>query len=146
MVPISQPLWAHHLVTEFTRNILGTPKFKKPHQIGKKNGSQSFRNCTQFKICNIPRFTYLQLQSHTLILIPHPNTLFRLLQNYVEKCIFKPRYQKTVNQAPMFHEPLILCRYAIGEDSSQSLEIYSLLSVILQWTFCFLCTHELRMT
>merc|ERR1719312_218365 len=45
MVPISQPLWAHHLVTEFTHHIPGTPKFQKPLQMGTPNYSQSFVNC-----------------------------------------------------------------------------------------------------
>ena len=47
MVPISQPLWARHLVTEFTHYIPGTERFAMPKNMKTKpNSSNSFENCS----------------------------------------------------------------------------------------------------
>ena len=47
MVPISQPLWAHHLVTDFTHHVPGAERFAKPRQMQIKPNSQlSFLQCS----------------------------------------------------------------------------------------------------
>ena len=46
-VPISQPRWAHDLVTQFTHHIPGSERYGTPPQIKRKSRSQSYyHNCS----------------------------------------------------------------------------------------------------